>query len=154
MDILQQLGQLVLGSVPTMLLFLFLVVTYRFLVHRPLTQLLERRREQTQGAMDKAKQAISAAESKTEDYEEKLRAARKAVQAAREAQMQQWSENRDEALTAAQQAAHERVRQARTEINTRADESRRTIESASQQLAAQIVSHLLSPAATNAERAH
>lgn len=154
MEILQQIGQLVLGSVPTMLLFLFLLVTYRLLVHAPLTRVLDQRREQTQGAMEKAKQAIEAAEAKTHDYEERLRAARKSVHTSREGWLQQWGVEREKTLTVARETAQQRVQQARMEIEAGTDEARNTIESASQQLAAQIVAHLLSSSATHAERAH
>lgn len=154
MEILQQIGQLVLGSVPTMLLFLFLLLVYRILVHAPLTRMLEQRREQTEGAMEKARQAIAAAEAKTEDYEKKLWTARKSIQSLRESQMQQWNLERETTLTLARQTAQQRVHQARVDIQASNDQSRKTIENSIQQLAAQIVAHLVSPAASRAERAH
>jgi F-type H+-transporting ATPase subunit b len=154
MEILQQIGQLVLGSVPTMLLFLFLVLAYRLLVHAPLTRTLAQRREQTEGAMEKAKEAIAAAEAKTHDYEERLRAARRSLQAAREQQLLHWTVEREEALKVAREIAHHRAHEALAEIQASADASRKVIEGSSQQLAALIVAHLLSPAATQAERAH
>ena len=107
MDILQQIGQLVLGSVPTMLLFIFLLLAYRLLVHAPLTRTLATRREQTEGAMEKAKEAIAAAEAKTRDYEERLRAARRNLQAAREQQMARWAAEREDALRAARDAFYQ-----------------------------------------------
>jgi F-type H+-transporting ATPase subunit b len=39
-EILRQLGDLGIGSVPTMILFLLLVLAYRFLVYGPLTRTL------------------------------------------------------------------------------------------------------------------
>jgi F-type H+-transporting ATPase subunit b len=75
-DLLQQLGGLVLGSVPTMLLFLVSLAAYRFLVHTPLTKVLQERYAKTQGAMENAAAAVAAAEKKTAEYEERLRAAR------------------------------------------------------------------------------
>jgi F-type H+-transporting ATPase subunit b len=50
-DLLQQLGGLVLGAVPTMLLFLVTVAAYKFLVHTPLTKVLQERYSKTQGAI-------------------------------------------------------------------------------------------------------
>jgi F-type H+-transporting ATPase subunit b len=75
-DLLQQLGGLVLGAVPTMLLFLFTLAAYRLLVHTPLTKVLRERYSKTQGAMENAAAAIAAAEQKMAEYEERLRAAR------------------------------------------------------------------------------
>ncbi len=50
-EILRQLGELVLGAVPTMILFILLVVAYGFLVRRPLGRVLTDRRARTTGAM-------------------------------------------------------------------------------------------------------
>ena len=65
-----------LGSVPTMLLFLVTLAAYRFLVHTPLTKVLQERYSKTQGAMENAAAAVAAAEQKTTEYEDRLRAAR------------------------------------------------------------------------------
>jgi F-type H+-transporting ATPase subunit b len=154
MEILQQIGQLVLGSVPTMLLFLFLLLAYRLLVHAPLTRTLAQRREQTEGAMERAKEAIAATEAKTHDYEERLRAARRSLQAVREQQLLHWTMEREEALKIAREIAQHHVHEALAEIQASADASRKVIEGASQHLATMIVAHLLSPAVTQAERAH
>jgi len=66
----------VLGSVPTMLLFLVTLAAYRFLVHTPLTKVLQERYAKTQGAIENAAAAVAAAEKKTTEYEERLRSAR------------------------------------------------------------------------------
>ena len=65
-----------LGSVPTMVLFLVTLACYRFLVHTPLTKVLQQRYAKTQGAIENAAVAVAAAEQKTTEYEERLRAAR------------------------------------------------------------------------------
>lgn len=65
-----------LGSVPTMLLFLVTLACYRFLVHTPLTKVLQERYSKTQGAIENAAAAVAAAEKKTSEYEERLRVAR------------------------------------------------------------------------------
>ena len=49
-QILNQLGELVLGSVPTMVLFILLVAAYVLLVRRPLDRILAERRARTSGA--------------------------------------------------------------------------------------------------------
>ena len=75
-QILNQLGGLVLGSVPTMVLFILLVAAYGLLVRRPLDRVLAERRARTSGAIEQARRAIAAAEAETAAYEEKLRNAR------------------------------------------------------------------------------
>src|ERR1700753_4507004 len=98
MEILNQLGGLVLGSVPTMIFFLLLVIATPFLVQRPLTKVLAERRARTSGAVEQARGAISAAEAETAVYEEKLRAARADIVAAREARGAQWQQDKDGAV--------------------------------------------------------
>ncbi|WP_433984923.1 hypothetical protein RBB78_11920 [Tunturiibacter empetritectus] len=70
-QILNQLGGLVLGSVPTMVLFILLVAAYGLLVRRPLDRVLAERRARTSGAIEQARRAIAAAEAETAAYEEK-----------------------------------------------------------------------------------
>src|SRR6202020_3532503 len=80
-QILQQLGGLVLGSVPTMVLFILLVAAYGLLVRRPLDRVLAERRARTSGAVEQARGAIAAAEAETSLYEDRLRAARSEIMA-------------------------------------------------------------------------
>ena len=95
-QILNQLGGLVLGSMPTMVLFLLLVVAYGFLVRRPLDRVLAERRARTTGAVEQARDAISAAEAKTADYEDRLRKAKADIYGAREKRLKQWQAERDQ----------------------------------------------------------
>ena len=60
-ETLHQLGGLLLGSVPTIFLFFLIVILYQFLVYRPLTRVLNERRERTEGAIEQAHAAIAAA---------------------------------------------------------------------------------------------
>lgn len=142
-DILQQIGNLLLGSVPTILIFLFLVLAYRFLVYIPLTKTLAQRRERTLGAIEKAQAAIAAADAKSQEYEARLRAARAEVFRTREQRVQQWNAEREKALAAARQVAQERVHAAKLAIEAQVAEARRQIEASADQLAAQILKAVL-----------
>src|SRR5580704_2111038 len=104
-DLLPVLGQLVLGSIPTAMLFIVLVVAYGYLVRRPLDKVLAERRARTTGAMEQARGAISAAEAETAAYEEKLRAARAEIQTMREAKLKTLNAERDAVLGAAREAS-------------------------------------------------
>ena len=75
-QILHQLGGLLLGSVPTILLFVVLIILYRVLVYGALTRVLAERRARTEGAMEQAHDAIAAADAKAQEYEAKVRMAR------------------------------------------------------------------------------
>jgi F-type H+-transporting ATPase subunit b len=153
MEILNQLGGLVLGSVPTMILFVLLVIAYNLLVQKPLERTLAERRARTTGAVEQARGAISAAEAETAAYEDKLRAARAEIVAAREQKLHQWNSERDAALASAREVAQERIRVARKDIETSAATARIQIESATAQLSDSILRAVL-PAGTNISEAH
>ena len=87
-ETLRQLGELLLGSVPTVILLTLLYVLYTTLVHKPLQRVLAERRSKTEGAVEKSHADIAAAEARTAEYEQKLREARAAVFRAQEARRQ------------------------------------------------------------------
>jgi F-type H+-transporting ATPase subunit b len=151
--ILKQLGDLFIGSIPTMILFTILVVAYRFLLYGPLTRTLAERRERTQGALEKASTAIAAADAKSQEYEAKLRAARAEIFRHREQLMHQWNAERDRALASARLAAQERVRSAENALKAQADEARKQIEGSTEQLASQILQAILPAGMAPAESA-
>jgi F-type H+-transporting ATPase subunit b len=148
MDILNQLGSLVLGSVPTMILFVLLVIAYQALVGRPLEKTLAERRARTTGAVEQARGAIAAAEAETTAYEEKLRAARAEIAQERERRLAEWQQQKDAALAAARAEAQDRVRTAKKEIEASALVARQQIEQAAAQLGEQIL-HAVLPAAAS-----
>src|ERR1700685_1685536 len=87
-DTLKQLGELLLGSVPTVILLALLYALYTAIVHKPLQRVLEERRSKTEGAVEKSRADIAAAEARTAEYEQKLREARAAVFRAQETRRQ------------------------------------------------------------------
>src|SRR5271163_2083869 len=142
-ELLQQLVPLLIGSVPTILLFLFLVLAYKFILHEPLLKVLAERRARTEGAIEKAKAAIAAADAKAQEYEAKLRAARTEIFRAREARVKAWNTERESALTAARQAARDRVHAAKDSIDMQAESSRQEIERTADELAADVLRAVL-----------
>jgi F-type H+-transporting ATPase subunit b len=152
MEILHQLGGLVLGSVPTMVFFLLLVAAYGPLVRKPLDKTLAERRARTTGAVERARTAISAAEAEATVYEEKLRAARSEMMAARERKVQQWQAERDQAVKSAREAAQARVNTAKQEIEAMSVGARKQIEESTSLLSEQILRAVL-PAGTKLSEA-
>lgn len=143
MEILNQIGGLVLGSVPTMVFFLLLAAAYGLLVRRPLERTLAERKARTSGAVEQARGAIAAAEAETTAYEEKLRAARSEIMAARERRLQQWQAERDAALEAARGAAKDKLAAARNEIEAASGDARKQVEGATEMLSEQILRAVL-----------
>ena len=64
-ETLRQLGELLLRSIPTIICFLVVYIGYRVLVYKPLTQMLAERHARTQGAIEKARADVAAAEAQT-----------------------------------------------------------------------------------------
>jgi F-type H+-transporting ATPase subunit b len=146
-EIMQQLGTLFLGSAPTVVLFIVLVMAYQFLVQGPLTETLKQRRARTEGAIEDAHKAIAQAEAKAAEYAAKLRQARAEVYKVREQRVKQWNADRDAALEAARKVASLKVSQARTELEAEAAIARQTIQATAGDLASQVVRAVLPLAA-------
>jgi F-type H+-transporting ATPase subunit b len=143
--VLHQLGGLFVGSLPTMLLFLLIVVLYRALVYRPLTAVLNERRSRTEGAIERARVAIAAADAKAQEYEAKLRAARTDVFAARRHRLEEWNRQRESALAEVRDRARRRISEAQAALADEEAAARRTIESSAEELAGEVLRAILPP---------
>lgn len=145
-QILKQLGELLLGAVPTIVLLLMLYALYHVLVHRPLQRVLSERHALTEGAVQKARADIAAAESKTAEYEQKLRDARTAIFKAQEERRKMADHARAELITKARERADAKVAEARNAIQGEFEAAQVGLRAEAEHLANQIVSALLRPA--------
>jgi F-type H+-transporting ATPase subunit b len=150
-EIIQQVGSFLVGAVPTMLLFIVLVLAYQFLVQGPLSATLKQRRARTVGALEDAQKAIEKAEARAAEYAAELRQARADVYKVREQRVKQWTAERDAALEAARKAAGLKVAQARVELEAEAAQARKSIEAVAGELASQVTRAVL-PAAAGSSR--
>jgi F-type H+-transporting ATPase subunit b len=146
-EILQQIGTFLIGAVPTVVLFIVLVLAYQFLVQGPLTATLKQRRARTEGAIEDAHKAIAQAEARAAEYAAKLRLARAEVYKVREQRVKQGNAERDAALEAARKAAALKVTQARAELETEAAQARLAIQASAGDLADRVVRAVLPLAA-------
>jgi F-type H+-transporting ATPase subunit b len=142
-QILNELGGLVLGSVPTMILFILLVIAYGMLVRRPLDRVLAERRKRTTGAVEQARGAIAAAEAETTVYEDKLRKAKAEIFQARDQKLKQWNAERDAAIEQVRQSTQQRILAAKLDIEQSATTARAQIEGMSAELSSRILSAVL-----------
>lgn len=138
-ETLRQLGSLVLGSIPTILLFLLLFIAYRMLVHGPLERTLSERRDKTEGALERARADIAAAESKTVEYEHALRDARLAVFRAQEARRQKALDSRTAAIAEARERAESQIREAKAVLEREIAESKGRLHAESERLASEVI---------------
>lgn len=146
--ILSQLGGLLLGAVPTILLLIALMLLYKFILHDKLVQVLQERRARTEGAVQKAKADLAAAEAKTAEYENRIREAKTALYHAQEARRKQLFDARAAALAEARGKTEAQVREARAAIECDVQAARAQLSGESERLAAEILRVVLSPAGT------
>ncbi len=142
-ETLHQLEGLLLGSIPTIFLFLLLVILYRLLVYGPLTRVLDERRERTEGAIEQANAATAAAAAKTQEYEAQLRAARSKIFQARQQKQQLWNRERDSAIAEAHAAAQRQVEEAKLALQAQTEAGHRTIKDSIDELASDILAAVL-----------
>jgi F-type H+-transporting ATPase subunit b len=147
MEIIQQVGALFVGAIPTALLFIVLVISYQLLIQGPLTKTLQERRARTAGAVEDAQKAIAEAELRAADYAARLHEARVEIYKLREQRVKQWNTERDAALELARKAAHGKVGQAIVQIEAEASAARLSIQGAAGELANQVVRAILPLAA-------
>jgi F-type H+-transporting ATPase subunit b len=127
-ELLREIGDFVIGSIPTMIIFLLLLPCYTLLVHGPIRRVLAERRERTAGAVEKAHAAMAMAEAKAQEYEARLRAARVEQQKARDKQVALWNVARDKAIEQARELAQAQTRAARIALAADADVARAQME--------------------------
>src|SRR5579862_3943799 len=108
-ETLRQLGELLLGSIPTVILMTLLYVLYSVVVHKPLQRVLAERRSKTEGAVEKSRADIAAADARTSEYEQKMREARAALFRSQEARRQAAMQARTNAMNEARAKAQAQV---------------------------------------------
>jgi len=145
-EILRQLGGYLLGAIPTIVLLLMVFAAYRALVHRPLARVLAERHSRTEGAMERARADIAAAEAKASDYEQRLREARTALFKAQEARRKQALEARTAALAEARAHAHKQVAEAREAMEKDKVSAQDRLQLEAGRLADEIIRAILRPA--------
>ena len=129
-----------------MILVALLYALYTEIVHKPLQRVLAERRSKTDGAVEKSRADIAAAEARTAEYEQKLREARAAVFRAQEAKRQAALQARTAALNEARSKAQAQVQAAKKDIESDRATAQAALPSDAAALAQEIVKRVLQPA--------
>ena len=143
---LRQLGELLLGAIPTMVLLLGLYGTYHVLLHKPLEAVLAERRKRTQGAVEKARADIAVAATRASEYENRLREARLAVFKALDNRRKQAVDARSAAVAQARERAQEQIAAAKAKLEQETAAARATLGASSDTIASQIIKAVLQSA--------
>ncbi|HKS71727.1 MAG TPA: hypothetical protein VJQ82_00940 [Terriglobales bacterium] len=148
--LITQLGELLLGAIPTAIFLILLYGAYVVLVHRPLTRVLAERHSKTEGAVEKARADIAAAEARTAEYEQRLREARVAIFKNQEARRQQAMQARQAAVAQARTRAQAEVESARSGIEQDKQKAKAGLEAEVGHLATEIIRTVLGAAPASA----
>ncbi len=149
-QVLRQIGELLISSIPTIIGLLIVWTAYRFLVHGPLQRVLAERHALTQGAIQRAQAEIATAEARTAEYEQKLREARSQIYKMQEMNRQRVMEERNNALAEARKQAGETVKSARADLVKEMDMAKAALQQQSDALADQVIARVLGTARASA----
>jgi len=142
-DTLKAVGQLLIQSLPTFFIVLFLYFYLKQVFFGPLDRVLSQRREATEGARAQAAAALERAAAKAALYEEQLRAARNEIYKEQEEQRKLWRDQQSAQVAEARKSAESTVGGAKAEIAAEADAAKRSLASGTQSLADKITSAIL-----------
>jgi F-type H+-transporting ATPase subunit b len=107
---------------------------------------LEERRSKTEGAVEKSRADIAAAEARTSEYEQRLREARGTVFRAQESRRKASLDARSAAMAEARSKAQAQVRAAKAGIEKDREAAQEGLQSQAQSLATEIMQRVLEPA--------
>ena len=143
---LEQLGELLLAAIPTVILVTLLYGMYKVIVHKPLRRVLEERHNKTEGAIERSKADIAAADARTSEYEQRLREGRARLFQAQEAKRQAVLEARANAVHQARNQAQAQVEAAKGDIEKDRAAAEKGLQAEAAALAQEIVRRVLEPA--------
>ena len=147
--ILGQLGELLLGSIPTVIFLVVVYALYSVLVHKPLVKVLEERHNKTEGAIERARADIAAAEARTSEYEQRLRENRLALFRQQEARRQAAQQVRDSVLKEAHHRAQSEIERGRAANEGEKEAAKAGLKDEANRLAQEIVKTVLRPVTTH-----
>lgn len=143
MEILQQIGSLVLQAVPTVVLVLVFFFFLRSQFFGPLQRVMEERARRTEGARREAEAARAGAEGKKKAYQDALRQARAEVYSEQEAARRAVLDERAKLIREARSRASENVKAAKERLSAELTASRGQLEKESQALGVEIARMIL-----------
>jgi len=145
MELVRQLGELLLQATPTVVLVFLFYLFLKSQFFGPISQALAERSARIEGARRSAETAQAAAAEKLAAYHEALKKARAQIYAEQEAARRTVLDQRTALLREAREKATQRVRSAKEKIAADLAVARAALEQQSEALAAEIVRVILQP---------
>jgi F-type H+-transporting ATPase subunit b len=142
-ELVHQLGELFLRSVPVALIVLVFYFILRSLFFRPLLAVMAQREALTLGAKKSAEAAQAAAAEKLKQYELALKQAKAKVYAEQEAERKKLLDERAATLKDARSKASAGVGKEKERVAGELEAAKKDIEASASQLAAEIAQRVL-----------
>jgi F0F1-type ATP synthase membrane subunit b/b' len=143
MDIFQQIGELFLEAVPTLIIVLLLYVFLRWAFWGPIQKAMAERSARIEGARAEAARAEAEARQALDAYNEALKKVRAEIYAQQEAARQAVLEDRAKLLKAMRARALEEVAASKKKLAAEFETARADLERQAPELAAQIARAVL-----------
>ena len=141
---LHALGGILLKSIPTVVLLLFLYFYLKSMLFGPLTRVLKQRDELTAGTRHAAQKSLKDAERKVQEYEAKMREARAEVYREQEETRKRWLADQASQVEGARARTGQTVQRAKEEMAVEIAAARQTLAASAAGLADQIATAVLS----------
>lgn len=143
MEIFQQLGELFLQAVPTVLIVFLFYLFLQANFFRPLERVMAERRARIEGAHRAAESSVAAAQEKLRAYQEAVHKARAAIYAEQDETRRAVLEERAALIRNARSRANDSIRAAKEEISADLGMARADLEKAGPALAGEIAQAIL-----------
>lgn len=143
MEILNQLGQLFLAAVPTVIVVFLFALFLRWAFFGPMDRILRERGARIEGARREADAAQAAAQEKVKSYEDALRKARAGVYAEQDAARRAALDERMNLVKETRNKANETIRAAKERIGRETAEARKLLERETESLGGEIARAIL-----------
>ena len=141
---LHALGGILLKSIPTVVLLIFLYFYLKLMLFGPLTRVLQQRDELTAGTRHAAQKSLKDAERKVSEYEAKMREARAEVYREQEETRKRWLEDQASQVDSARERTGQTVHEAKEQMAVEITAARQSLAESSAALADQIATTVLS----------
>ncbi len=143
MEILNQLGELFLEAVPTVILVFLFYLFMRWSFFNPMDRVLSERHKRAEGARQEAESSRAAVQEKLRAYNAAMKKARAELFAEQESARRQVLEERQAAVSAARAAAQKSLLEAKKGVAADIEQARAQLEQSSAGLANEIAEAIL-----------
>ena len=143
MEILNQLGELFLAAVPTVIIVFLFYLFLRWSFFKPMERVLSERHKRAEGARREAESIRAAVQEKLRAYREALKKARAEIFAEQEAMRRRALDERQAAINAARASAQNELQAQKKALEAEVEAARGQLEQSSAALAGEIAEVIL-----------